>query len=476
MGNFTDGTPPPPAPDYPPENAIDIGAAIGTAWTAMQKAGAVSATGAHKIAYEPGWLIKELISGAGMVGDVLSTFLTEVGIGYEPILAAMLKLVLAILGPAVSLGGDLAHSYVGILVDNLTGRTNVTSANMGPGAAGAAKGMFDGIMSPLMGLTAAQNPATAGAGQANAQYTLGALVSIQLNTWIVNIISNLTGVGVLKFINSFDECITGSLNTRALGRGAMKPYLDKFMATPLTRDLNVALPLAVGSSAMLIKRYLRGDIDGDGVKRELRKLGYDDSVAADILLDSAKLLDVSATYFLVKNGQWTSDQAIHHLQQSGYPLSMAIAVYEIEQNQKVEAQTNALAEDLLTLLKDHRIDRPAFVTALQSAGFTAAEVQAYSLRGAYAQEIPKRLTYAQVKALYLESLVNMDYVLSFLTAEGYSNDDADLLVLHEFTAKEYRDNTRLLLANIRRGTLEKQLGDVAAANLARQKALSMLPA
>jgi hypothetical protein len=227
---------------------------------------------------------------------------------------------------------------------------------------------------------------------------------------------------------------------------------------------------------MLIKRYLRGDIDGDGVKRELRKLGYDDSVAADILLDSAKLLDVSATYFLVKNGQWTSDQAIHHLQQSGYPLSMAIAVYEIEQNQKVEAQTNALAEDLLTLLKDHRIDRPAFVTALQSAGFTAAEVQAYSLRGAYAQEIPKRLTYAQVKALYLESLVNMDYVLSFLTAEGYSNDDADLLVLHEFTAKEYRDNTRLLLANIRRGTLEKQLGDVAAANLARQKALSMLPA
>jgi hypothetical protein len=138
-------------------------------------------------------------------------------------------------------------------------------------------------------------------------------------------------------------------------------------------------------------------------------------------------------------------------------------------------QRDSLADDLLTLAKDHRMEISDLVTALQKAGFTDAEVTAYQTRAAYAQEISKRLSYTQVKSLYSELLVNMDYVLSFLEAEGYSSDDADLLVLLEFTKAADRKQTQLLLANIRRAQLEAGLKNQAAANAARQAALALLP-
>ncbi len=475
MGGFTEGPTPTPAPEYPPENAIDITSAIGNAWDGMKKAGAVSATGAHTVTYEPGWLVKELISFLGMSGEVSADFLEKVRIGWEPILQALLKTILAILRPGVELGQDLSATFVSVLVDGLKEvRSSDVQGNI-TGLKTGAQAMFDGVMAPLAGLTNAASPATPGAGQTNAQYTLGGIIAVHLQTWLINVIANITNSSVLKFINSFDEAVTGCLNARSLGRGALKPYMDKMIATPLTRDLNVAMPLAIGSASQLIKRYLRGNITAPDLKTALRGLGYDDEVVGDQLLDAAKLLTVSQVVYLVKMGQWDGNQAMAALVQTGYPATLAAAAYQIEMNSVVDSQKNALADDLLTLLKDHRMAREDFVIALQSAKFTPDEVQAYSLRGAYAQEIPKRLTYTQVKSLYAENLVDLNYVADFLAAEGYSNGDADLLVLNEFTKKEARDQAIKLLASIRRAQLEQGLKDQAAADAARKAALALLP-
>jgi hypothetical protein len=475
MGGFGEGNPPPPAPDYPPENAFDINSFVSGVIKAAQDSGAVIKGGGIVVEGTPGWLLKEILAGIGVTGDALGALLAVVAVIAEPLLKALLKAALVVLEPAVEVGGDLAGAFVQVLVQGLVGAPHGgRSIPVNPGT-GAAAQMFDSIMAPLMGLTAAENPATVGSGQLNAQFTLGGITAIHLHTWIINIIANVTGLGVLKFINSFDEAVTGSLNARALGRGAMKPYLDKFIATPLTRDLNVAMPLAIGAASQLVKRYIRGDIDNTTLKAQLRGLGYDDNVAADMLLDAAKLLDVSAVVYLAKLGTWTDGQAIQALQQAGYPDTLARAAFQKEYNSKVDSQTDSLADDLLTLAKDHRLEIAALVTALQKAGFTDEEVTAYQTRAAYAQEISKRISYTQVKSLFAESLVNMDYVLSFLMDEGYSTTDADLLVLLEFTKKEERDQTRLLLANIRRAQLEQGLKNQAAADAARKAALALLP-
>jgi DNA-binding transcriptional regulator YhcF (GntR family) len=481
MGGLNEGTPPSPAPEYPPENTFDPAVFANVIGTELKKIGTPAfndeslstaiAEGLMKVlAFTWKWSPMGISTGAPLMDDPQAFYVKILKVIGE----VVVRMVVEGGKPLMDILGGLTSFYTGEIVSELAPVTRSDAAGAPTGLSGGAQALFDGVMSPLMGLTAARNPAESGAGMANAQYTLGGIIGIHLHTWMVNILSNITGIGVLKFINSFDECITGSLNARALGRGAMKPYLEKFIATPLTNDLNVAMPLAIGSASQLIKRYLRGNITAEDLKAALRKQGYDDEVVADQLLDAAKLLSVSQVVYLVKTGQWTVENAYTALQQAGYPLALAVAAYEIESNSRVDSQHDALADDLLTLYKDHRLDREAFVSALQSAGFTDAEIQAYSLRGAYAQEIPKRLTYTQVKSLYAESLVDLNYVTDFLTAEGYSNTDADLLVLHEFTKKEERDRAIKLLASIRRAQLEAGLKDQAAADAARKAALALL--
>lgn len=482
MGGFDEGNLPPAAPDYPPENNFDAAAFANQIGSELKKIGTPAfddkslanaiAEGLMKVlAFGFKWSPIGVALGQPLMDNPQKFYLDIVKVLAE----AVVTIVVQGGQPAMDVLTTATTFFTGQIVNQLAPLKRGAAGGAPTGLSEGAQGLFDGVMAPLMGLTSASNPATVGSGAENAQYTLGGIVGIHLHTFLINILSNLTGVGFLKFFNSFDECITGSLNARALGRGAMKPYLDKFIATPLTRDLNVAMPLAIGAASQLVKRYIRGDIDNTTLKAQLRGLGYDDNVAADMLLDAAKLLDVSAVVYLAKLGTWTDDQAIQALQQAGYPDTLARAAFQKEYNSKVDSQTDSLADDLLTLAKDHRLEISALVTALQKAGFTDEEVTAYQTRAAYAQEISKRLSYTQVKSLFAESLVNMDYVLSFLMDEGYSTGDADLLVLLEFTKKEDRDQTRLLLANIRRAQLEAGLKNQAAANAARQAALALLP-
>ena len=207
----------------------------------------------------------------------------------------------------------------------------------------------------------------------------------------------------------------------------------------------------------------------------LRGLGYDDTVAVDMLLDAAKLLSVSACVYMTKFGPWTDDQAIQHLQLAGYPADLAKVEYEMEYDAKALEQVYTLADELVTYAKDYRMEITDLETALSKAGLTDAEIKAYVLRAAYAQEINKRLSYTQVKSLYAESLVDLNYVQSFLSAEGYTADDADLLILLEFSLKQDRDHNRMLLANMRRAQLEEGLKQQALAMPARKAALALLP-
>jgi hypothetical protein len=474
MGGFNEPNAPDPAPDYPPDNDIDMGALFYKVQSTLKDLGMVSPDGRMNLTHEPGWLEKELISIVKDMGQDLGMIFGAWTEALEPTLKAALGAVMQGIEPITGLGGDLAYSFVSILVDGLSGMTPTAESGNLTGLAPAAQAMFDRILAPLAGLTAAANPSTSGAGIENAQRALGGIVAVHLHTWIVNILANLTGLGVLKYINSFDECVTGSLNARALGRGAMRPYLDTFIAKPLQADLYTALPLEVGSTAQLVKRYIRGNMSGDDLKRELRKRGYDDSVVEDMMLDAAKLLDTAAIVYLAKHGTWTDDQCIQALQQAGYPETFAKAVFYYQYDALVRDQTEVLADELVTLTKDRRMDTAGLGDALQKMGFTDEEVSIYKQRAAYAQEIPRRISYTQVKNLYQESLVDLDYVLAFLRDEGYSTDDANLLALLDFTKKQDRDKTKAYLLAKDRATLEAALKQQAAADEDRNKALAAL--
>lgn len=474
MGGFTNNPELPEAPEYPPENAFDIQSFTAQMVKALrdQKVPGADADTQSNILVDSA--MKTLAALFSLIPDILKLGGASLVVSVETILKVLIEVAGVVLQPGMDVLGDLTRLYVGQFV---TGQTEIRrgEATAHPeGLKPAAAGMFDSILAPMAGLYGAKNPAVPGAGEINSQFALGSIISIHLSTWMINIMSNLTGIGVLKFINSFDDVITTAINSRSLGRIALKPYLSKFMAEPLDRDLNRRLPLDQFSPSTLVKSYLRGAITRQHFIAKMREKGYAEEVAEQLLLDTAKMLPMDALVYLVRTGKWTEDQALEHLKQQGYPEQLAPTVFYLAINDLVFSQMRGVASDLVSARGDRRIDNETMRHILGQLELTEDEISIMATRGAIQAELPKRLSLSQVNSLFQEGLVDLDYVLTFLAEEGYSSQDADLLALLEFTKKDEREKRAAEIAARRRAQADAAAAKEAAAEAKRQAELLKL--
>jgi hypothetical protein len=465
MGGFTENPATyPPAEEPPPENAFDVQSFTSGVIQELQNKGILPKDwkdAAWKLANPHVLLLTWLAERGGFA--LLLALLRSVLEMAEPYLKQLVSTVTTILQPGMRVLGDLTAAYVEqIAASGLEPAPGQKSTGKGP-AGDATALVFDQIMKPLLGLTAPANPRDPGAGEINAQHTLGTIISLHLSTWMINIISNLTGLGVLKYINSFDDAITSGISARGFSRLATRPYLDTFVVKPGTRDLNRRYPLEVGSVSGLLTRYVRGHITGDKVKDALRGKGWDDETIEDLLLEALKLFSVDDLVTLVDAGVYTVDDAVEALKQQGYPENVARTKITKQYWDRVDAQYRSLANSLVDAFIDHRIDNETLRYLLGKASFSQDEINAMVVRGATLQELPKRLSLAQVKDLYNEGVEDLAFVQNFLHEEGYSDDDVDRLVLLYFTKKEERDARKAQQADAKRSRAAAQAAEDKAA-------------
>jgi hypothetical protein len=471
----------PPAEEPPPENAFDILSFANQVINAGAEAGLTPKVDAE------GHLSKASIFGVEKVDttlrllgyilnlspEILQKLVEGVAGMATPFLKVLVSVATGILKPGMNTLAELTGAYVDqVAASGLETKPGEESRGRGP-AGDATKLVFDKIMAPLLGLVTPASPRDVGGGETNAQHILGTIISLHLSTWMVNIISNLTGLGALKWINSFDDAITSGISARGFSRMATRPYLDAFVVKPATRDLNRQYPLELGSVGGLMKRYNQGRITSEKLKSYLKGLGYDDDVVADLLLDYLKLFSVDDLVYLMDGGVYGFDDAVEALKQQGYPENVARTKLAKPYWDRVDAQYRSLASSLVAAFIDRRIDNTTVRYLLQRAGFDQEEINAMVARGATLQEIPIRLSLAQVRDLYNEGVEDLAFVQGFLQDEGYSPDDVDRLVLLYFTKKEERDARKAALADAKRNRAEAQAAKDKAA-LAAQQAESLL--
>jgi len=480
MGEFTPGTYP-PAEEPPPENAFDI-----QSFT-QQILGVLQAQGFAPKADAEGHLTQASVfdsEKAGLFFRILGHLvkdapeilqkLLEGALGvFTPLLKALVTTATGILQPGMTVLGDLTGAYVRQVAGTGLEKSPAGLSVPGGPAKDATSVVFDQIMAPLLGLLTPSSPGKVGAGEENAQHILGTIISLHLSTWMVNIISNLTGLGVLKWINSFDDAITSGISARGFSRMATRPYLDTFVVTPAKKDLNRRYPLALGGVSALLKRYTQGRMTGEELKFALRGQGYDDETVGDLLLESLKLYSVDDLVYLMDGGVYGFDDAVEALKQQGYPENVARTKLAKPYWDRVDAQYRSLASSLVAAFIDRRIDNTTVRYLLQRAGFDQEEINAMVARGATLQEIPTRLSLAQVRDLYNEGVEDLAFVQGFLQDEGYSPDDVDRLVLLYFTKEKERDARKAALADAKRNRAEEQAAKDKA-TLAAQQAESLL--
>jgi hypothetical protein len=500
MGGFVEGSVPlgdpglTPAPDVPPNNNFDPMQFWSALVGAAQQAGVPGATqsGTSDAGLET--YAKELAA----LGDTIWSWVTSVAKkGETEAIKCMLEAIVvmeAILQPGRDAVGQLAAQYVSLFAADQ--RANSPNAGT-PGASSvgtAAQAAFDAIMKPIGLLGGGANPANPGVGQANAEFVLGSLVNLHLNTWMVDVLHKMTGLGIFEWFHSFDEAIVGAMNTRGMARLAMKPFLNIFMQQPLTRDLNAAYPIAHGSSGGIVKDYLRGALTASQLQEKLSELGYGPDIVAQLLLDTQKTLSLEDVAWLVNFGSWTGQAAVSYLQQLGYSQSDASVVLYRTQFKLLDSIHLDTARAIVEQVKKRAIDPDSAQSLLNTLGFTQLEVQAFlnlatvelvpGPSGPGKQpKVPKPgpfISYGEVVRAYEAGILSLDDVSDYLDGRGYSDDDIQTLILLDFTKADQRalklaETTAHLLVE-QQTALEDASKATAAAETAKAAAYTQLAA
>jgi hypothetical protein len=389
-----------------------------------------------------------------------------------PILQAIVEGLTDVLLPLAGTAGTLSSTFVAMLAGAIGKGKGVKGEADGASAGIAGQYAYDNIVAPMAGITGATDPTTTGAGEANIQRTLGSIVEIHLVTWVINLLSNLTGVGALKFMNSFSEVMTSALNVRGMSRLCMRPYMDTMITKPATHELNTKFPLNFTSESSIVKAYLRGAYTATEFRAKMRAEGYDDTWATQALLDASKELTLSNVVYLVRSGSWDQAYATQYLVNTGWDPHTAPVALSQELFSLVLDLNKRQADALGTHFAKGELSEGDYMAVLQKLGFTEFEQIAYRNLYALENEFTKPLTYTQVTNLYKDSLVDLNFVRDWMLKNGNSPDDADLLILLDFTEADQRQARKAALgaaarvASVRaaeEASVKKAQGDAALA-------------
>ena len=456
----------PPPPDSGIPAAPDVAPVNQTDWSQLANAliAAGKAAGAPALspdAQSDAWLKTIMEALALFFGNSpawAKAGIKDVQAVAELILKFLVDSVFILLQPVRDTAGDVAKNYVGLFAEEQSGNRPGNPVNSGSKIGGAAAAAFDGILKPLGFLGGETDPSQPGAGEAASQFVLGSLVNLHLSTWVVNIMSNLTGLGALKFLDDFDDVILAAMNTRAFGRLAFRPFLTTYMVNPTTRDLNRKWPLSDTGPQQYVKDYLRGGLTAEEMKAKLREKGFDDTVAAQILLDTTKELSTDEVGALVNDGYWTSQQGVEYLTMIGYDSNLALVVLNSARYKETARIYQLFAAEVVSEIAAKEMDPAVGERLLTELGIPSTEVHAWTQLAALKQERAKRVSYGQVRELFNLGIVDLSYVETWLTEEGYGQADVTNLILLDFTARD-----QLTLQQAYRGAHDRLLSVERAA-------------
>ena len=130
----------------------------------------------------------------------------------------------------------------------------------------------------------------------------------------------------------------------------------------------------------------------------------------------------------------------------------------------------SIATQAINAWKAGRITQAEMETILPQLGYNSDEIQLVEIEQQFLATAPgtQTLSYSKVSQLFEANLVDVDYVINYLTQQGYSTDDTRLLVLLDFTkATERAARNALLIAKIR--VLEEDQKVLAAADAAKNE-------
>jgi len=479
---------PPPALDVPPANqyspTTDLDATLAhfqinkTAWASALKDLSSVEQDVEKV--------------LGIIWTVLSdlflAFISGEGAVQHAYEADIVDLMQRALKNEMPQATELAANIATILGQYITGSPK-SGAGSAPGGIGDISSAMMATIVDRLGLFVDPIPPSQNdAGIINAQYLLQQGVQLNLSMWAINHLSHLPGLGWLKHIGDFDNVIFQMVNPPNMVRMMMDAMYTQLVRLPLTRDLNRRFPVKDLGIAAMAKLYMRGSITSQQYQDKLLDSGLDATQAEQLLIETWKPLSVADVGTLVMHKYMTEADALTYLQQIGLMPPYDQLTLTLETHREVFARQRSVGNSLISAYHKGAFDFPTLTTLLTELDFNDAEIAVVGVEHTTnALKLPKvkdpgtvTLTFTDVKELFARSLVDLDFVINYLTNEGYDAQDMQYLILLFFTSSAQiavnqatlaaRERVQAQSALVRAAATEKKNEDALAAALKAEAA------
>jgi hypothetical protein len=274
-------------------------------------------------------------------------------------------------------------------------------------------------------------PGTEG-GARVASAAVAASLESSFNALVPSMLSHLFpfDIGHFTEIMELPEDIIRSLGVGRLVRRAIGPLVTVCASTPMEWHVNKKYSPTLLSTGAAVQQILRGQGQADEWKEDLRRQGYSEKRIAVLLNQARKFFSPSDVRTFYSRGEWTGEQAEQHLRDQGYDSDTAHDALRLEGLRRFEQLEGQEAAVLVGAYAARDIDRPTFLSLLDTAVTPASERALYTELADLRRAVNvRRLSLAQVETMVKSNVLNFADYRAAAAREGYPPDDVTALEL-----------------------------------------------
>lgn len=267
-------------------------------------------------------------------------------------------------------------------------------------------------------------PITPEQGQRNAQKFSGYAINFATGSAFISILTEAVSIGFLKEFRELGVETAQALGLGRLQRLALQPLIRNAIQQPSDLYYKGLLRPDRLSEAQIVQALKAGLLEDGAARQMLAEKGYPDPLI-DILLNLlATKIPVSDLARLIRYNVITEQQAIEKMTEQGIDPDDAKLLLQSTEAGLADSQVGVTLADAETALLEGFIDQGTWNSIIADLPLTQEQERLYRKRVGFKLERPrKHITFAQLKSGVVEGIIDFDFVDTWLTNQGYTDEE-----------------------------------------------------
>lgn len=380
---------------------------------------------------------------AGVMGAVVSGFIVLVGLLVGIVIAIGTPLVstfLRVLTKArtetvddqVTISAATLSEFLGVEInlDHLKNPSNKDATLAAANVIG--KALLDRLTTEFV----PQGGITNQSGEQAAQTFAGYAVNFAVQNTMIATVADAVSFHLLENFRELGVEVAQNIGLGRLVRQAIQPLVRNAIAQPYDRQLRARYRQDQVDDATYMKGWFAERIDEAAMREMLAQKGYSDRDQDLLLQFASERIPENDLLAFVRYGVLTQDQATQKLVDGGMIRPLAGDVMRAQLLRRMDDQWAAFVGVIIRQITDRRIDLETFNKLLDKVPYTDDEKQVIRDQIGEELEVPTQfLTWSEVVTGFEQGLFALDYVDTWLTREGFSDEDVlnkEFLLLIKF--------------------------------------------